>query len=437
MNIVRNSCEKWSKLTDEFFYDCFFIQIKKITRNTKKTDKFVRQGLPAVIKINSNHSHRINNAHMLSMLSMSSTTRDRFLTYFNNGMTPSAAISYNLSELEMTSSQPDLADASLNPLPDAVYHLHSTWRKEQLGGRSTLDGIEKLKEKLPIYSEAGNKVLISELPFCVAIVTPLMQRSHGMASGRDICFVDSTASCDADNHVITFMLVPSQCGAIPVGVLITDSTTEESYTVGFKLLKLAFEPNAFGGQQYPSVFMTDDSAAERNALAAVWPDSDQKLCLFHVAQALWRWLWKSGHGIELTDRKELILQFRCIMYAVTEEAAEEAMQTAMSSDEAGKYAQYRTHLLGLWDRRSLWCLAWRRVASMRGHHTNNFAEVTVRLYKDKVLSRCKAYNVVALIEFTLDVLERYYRNRLLAFAHCRNQKPYLMFEVLEKKCSVH
>lgn len=59
------------------------------------------------------------------MMSMSATTKDQFLTYFNNGMTPSAAMSYHMSELEMTSSQQDLADASLNPLPRAVYHLHS------------------------------------------------------------------------------------------------------------------------------------------------------------------------------------------------------------------------------------------------------------------------------------------------------------------------
>lgn len=108
------------------------VSIKKITRDTKKRDPFVRQGLPAVIKINSNHNHLNRDAHILSMLSMSSATKDRFLTYFNNGMTPSAAISYHVSELEMASSQQDLADASLNPLPSAVYHLHSKWRKEQL-----------------------------------------------------------------------------------------------------------------------------------------------------------------------------------------------------------------------------------------------------------------------------------------------------------------
>lgn len=121
-----------------------------------------------------------------------------------------------------------------------------------------------------------------------------MHRSHGIASGGEICFVDSTASCDADNHVITFMLIPSQCGAIPIGVLITDSTSEESYTAGFNLMKQAFGPSAFAGQQYPRIFMTDDSTAEKSSLEKVWPLSDQKLCLFHVAQALCCWLWDNA-----------------------------------------------------------------------------------------------------------------------------------------------
>ena len=35
---------------------------------------------------------------------------------------------------------------------------------------------------------------------------------------------------------------------------------------------------------YPDVFMTDDSALEKNALSVVWPESAQLLCIFHVLQ---------------------------------------------------------------------------------------------------------------------------------------------------------
>ena len=47
---------------------------------------------------------------------------------------------------------------------------------------------------------------------------------------------------------------------------------------------------------------------------------------------------------------------------------------------------------------------------MCGNHTNNYAEITVRLYKDK------AYNVTALGDFTWSVMEKYYVRRLRSFA---------------------
>lgn len=390
--------------------------------------------MPAEIKIHYLHSHPLENAQILSLMPVSSSIKEMFLSYFESGMSPAVAISYHMSQLEMHPdfSEVDLADAAVNPLPTAVYYLHKQWRKENLGGHSTIDSVVKLKEKLKTYEDAGNMVRLTEHPFAVAIVTPIMQRAQSLLSASDICFVDSTGSCDAENHVITFMLISSHCGAVPVGVIITNGTSEDDYISGFSLMKETMGHSSFNGQQFPHVFMTDDSSAERNAIRRVWPESELKLCLFHVAQALWRWIWDSKHSILLDDRKQLMIEFRRVMYAVTEESAGEQMESAMHSDTAVQYQQYQEHLQTLWERRELWCLAWRRYSFMRGHHTNNFAEVTVRLYKDKVLSRCKAYNMVALVEFSLVVMESYYRHRLLSFAHSRIQRPYLFLEDLTK-----
>lgn len=57
----------------------------------------------------------------------------------------------------------------------------------------------------------------------------------------------------------------------------------------------------------------------------------------------------------------------------------------------------------------------------RSHNTNNFAEASIRVLKDIVLQRCKAYNVVALIDFVASVWEDYFCRKLLAHAH--NRKP--------------
>ena len=80
------------------------------------------------------------------------------------------------------------------------------------------------------------------------------------------------------------------------------------------------------------------------------------------------------------------------------------------------------------------CLAWWN-EHHQGHHTNNFAEVTVRLYKDVVLCRAKAYNAVSLIDFTVQIMETYYRSRLQDLANGRVSGQRLLLDKLHRKAS--
>lgn len=96
-----------------------------------------------------------------------------------------------------------------------------------------------------------------------------------------------------------------------------------------------------------------------------------------------------------------------------------------------KYSNYVARLKALWCRRSDWIIAFRDYAC-RGNFTNNYAEITVRLFKEIILLRSKTYNAAALVDFICGEMEQYYKNRLLDFAHCRNNKPYL---ILDEKIS--
>jgi len=295
--------------------------------------------------------------------------------------------------------------------------------------------LDKIQEKIPLWlSECGAIVTYQQDPFAVAILTPLMTRAHSADFAKDVCFVDSTASCDADNHILTFMLTVTAAGAVPLGVMITDSTSAASYISGFTLLKSVLPEQSFGCRGYPSVFLTDDSDAERTALQTCWPDADLKLCLFHVPQAVWRWLWDEKHKIDKDDRKELMSEFRRIVYCVSDCDAAIAYDEAVNSETACEYPHYQQYLQHWWERRQLWCLAY-RTQQHRGHHTNNFAEITVRLYKDIILCRAKAYNVVSLVDFTVRVLENYYRNRLRDFSNGRISAQRLLLEKLHTRAS--
>jgi len=303
------------------------------------------------------------------------------------------------------------------------------------GDRCGQQMIDTLKAKVDVWQQTCSAtVAVQEEPFAVAILTPIMARAHAGQWARDVCFVDSTASCDAENHVITFMLTPTVAGAVPLAVIVTDSTSTASYVAGFMLLQSILPGNAFGGQGFPSVFVTDDSDAERSALRECWPAAVLRLCLFHVAQAMWRWLWADKNKVYREDRKVLMTEFQRIMYATSILEAENAYDEAYRSGTADDYDNYRQYLAGWWDRREMWCIAW-RTEHQRGHHTNNFAEVTVRLYKDVVLGRAKAYNVVAVVDFTVRVMEDYYRTRLRDFANGRVSAQRLLAEKLQTKAS--
>jgi len=60
--------------------------------------------------------------------------------------------------------------------------------------------------------------------------------------------------------------------------------------------------------------MTDDSAAEKNALSKLWPKAKQFLCHFHMCQAEWRWLHDSKNGINLNNRLPLMKLFQSVCY---------------------------------------------------------------------------------------------------------------------------
>jgi len=84
-----------------------------------------------------------------------------------------------------------------------------------------------------------------------------------------VCFVDSTASCDADNHIITFLPVTSPDGAVPAGVVITAGQSELEYEGGFVALHNLLDMSGFGGQGKPGVFITNDSSQQHAARCTV------------------------------------------------------------------------------------------------------------------------------------------------------------------------
>jgi len=284
-----------------------------------------------------------------------------------------------------------------------------------------------LKNKKIEYEAIGIQMLIDDEKQNVAIITPIMRRFHGMDFSKDIIFVDSSGSCDQTNTVVTFFFGSSKIGGIPMGVVLHTGQSQDNYTSAFELLKKLIGPNGFNGRGEPNVIMTDDSIAERKALQACFPKSTLLLCTFHILQAVWRWLWNSSHQIHNNDRKHLINIFRKVMYATNEDECMKEMNNLKMDSCSKKYINYLNYVEKLWKRNTEWCLCFRSKLAIRGNNTNNIVEASIRVFKDIVLERCKAFNMCALADFISTVFERYHKVRLINFANKRTTKNQLCY----------
>ena len=83
-------------------------------------------------------------------------------------------------------------------------------------GESMLDvDDEHLRMKIPVWLDTcGARVAYQENPLAVVIVTPIMARVHSSQFACDMCFVDSTASCHTDNHMITSKQASKQASVL-------------------------------------------------------------------------------------------------------------------------------------------------------------------------------------------------------------------------------
>ncbi len=84
-----------------------------------------------------------------------------------------------------------------------------------------------------------------------------------------------------------------------------------------------------------------------------------------------------------------------------------------------KYPQLINRLKTFWKRRSEWALSYRVAEFTRGNNTNNYAEAGIRVLKEIIFGRVKAYNLVQMFDFITATMEVYYAGRLLDIAHSR------------------
>ena len=84
--------------------------------------------------------------------------------------------------------------------------------------------------------------------------------------------------------------------------------------------------------------MTDNCSELREALSKRWPASILLLCVFHLMQQVWRWIFEKKHSVHRSDRTVILLLFKRVVYAKEEEEMENAYEEMISTDVVSKYS---------------------------------------------------------------------------------------------------
>lgn len=230
---------------------------------------------------------------------------------------------------------------------------------------------------------------------------------------KDPAYLKSEAEQNA-NHIFV-LLTSTDCGGLPLAILITSSDCCHLISAGFQLLKEFLGDKIFyGAADGPAVFMIDDSAAEQAAINSEWPNSTVLLSSFHVLRSIWKWLIKAKNEIYLEHVHDLYQQFKNVMFANTESECEAAYRVAQ--EESARYPQYRKCLRQYWNRRPLWALCYTNYLK---RCDSNVTEASMRLLTDNIFDRIKSFTLLQTTDFVMTRFARCFEKRLVEVASNR------------------
>ena len=385
---------------------------------------------PLWIKVHFHHNHSLSRADYFKFLAVSPDTRDMFTVMFKDGLTPSAAHAERRGMIKAEfpdTWQEVCADRSRLPSIFWVYDWQRQWLDRTVGSRDGIDAYNRAVEivnnfdcsckkdfPLPEGQYYAKIAQSDEGETVIAIVDPFMHRVHKtVPQCGELVFIDATSNLDRCDTKLFHLVCPSPIGGLPVAELVTTREDMNTITFGLELLKTILPAGAFYGRGSdigPQLFMTDDCDAEKGALSGVWPHSVLLLCIFHVLQAMWSWIWDAKHGIKHEDKAHLLQLFRQVLYAETNVEVSDRLEEIYADKTVLKYPTYQKHLMkDTLPKLKTWSIA-RRITDKlptSNQNTNNLVECSFRYTKDIQFNRMKAFNLPDMLSIVLDRSEFY------------------------------
>ncbi|KFM80858.1 hypothetical protein X975_03050, partial [Stegodyphus mimosarum] len=216
------------------------------------------------------------------------------------------------------------------------------------------------------------------------------------------------------------MFVTYSCiGAVPLGCLVTTSATVTCIKAALDLWKQILPEGCFYDKnEGPDIFFTNDNEAERQSLKSSFPKSHLLICLSHILQASWTFLWDRKNAIKKEHRSLLFSKIKILLFSQTVEDLEMNYACALGDSLVKSYTVFVDYLKHIYTHRHDWSLMFRRHLLSRANDVSFFWESAMIVLKDPILSRTRTYNQLQIIDF-LSRLDTYYERKLLDLANSR------------------
>jgi len=349
--------------------------------------------------------------------------KEFFIRLFHRGHSPSSALTslkHDLQEKYGHDYYKVAADGAKCPNVQWVYHIYYNHFTKVYGAPNGEDMLKSLINFTNEYNIAQKSrcaaVEVFNDQIITVLVTPLMKRAltHLKSSG-EMMLMDSAGCMDRHNSRVFLMLSPSVAGGLPIGLFIQSSESEACIKRAFDIYKEIIPENSFAGRGPsvgPKIIMTDDSTAERNALSSSFITAVLLLCLFHTLQAFWRYIWENKHNVPKDERPHLYNMFKRCAWASTLDEFQTLFNEMLQESVVTSNPTLKKHLEELQCREAEWALCFRTELLIRGHHTDNLSEANIRIMKDQLLNRMKAFSITQLFDFMSTKLDAYFERRI-------------------------
>jgi len=105
-----------------------------------------------------------------------------------------------------------------------------------------------------------------------------------------------------------------------------------------------------------------------------------------------------------------------MIYSKNNEELTNKFNAALQNNLANKYPKFISYLNTLYNRKEQWALCFRKGLLTRGKKKNNISEAGMKIIKDVILERTKAYSPVQLLFFIVYELEVFYEIKVFDIA---------------------